>query len=46
MKKIAILGAGYGGVAAAKTLHKIYKKDASVEITVFDKNPFLSLIHI
>jgi NADH dehydrogenase len=44
MKKIAILGAGYGGVAAAKTLHKIYKKDKSVEITVYDKNPFHTLM--
>jgi len=44
MKRIAILGAGYGGVAAAKTLHKIFKKDSSVEITLFDRNPFHTLM--
>jgi NADH dehydrogenase len=44
MKKIAILGAGYGGVAAAKTLHKIFKKDKDVEITLFDRNPFHTLM--
>jgi NADH dehydrogenase len=44
MKKIAILGAGYGGVAAAKALHKIFKKESAVEITVFDRNPFHTLM--
>jgi len=44
MKKIAILGAGYGGVAAAKALHKIYKKNHDVEITLFDRNPFHTLM--
>jgi len=44
MKKIAILGAGYGGVAAAKVLHKIFKKDREVEITLFDRNPFHTLM--
>jgi len=44
MKRIAILGAGYGGVAAAKTLHKIFKKDKDVEITLFDRNPFHTLM--
>jgi len=44
MKKIAILGAGYGGVAAAKTLHRIFKKEKDVEITLFDRNPFHTLM--
>lgn len=44
MKRIAILGAGYGGVAAAKTLHKIFKKDKDVEISVYDRNPFHTLM--
>src|SRR6185369_10328430 len=44
MKKIAILGAGYGGVAAAKTLHKIFKKNHEVEITLYDRNPFHTLM--
>ena len=44
MKKIAVLGAGYGGVAAAKSLHKIFKKDKDVQITLFDRNPFHTLM--
>src|SRR5271166_727498 len=44
MKKIAILGAGYGGVAAAKTLHRLFKKDNEVEISLFDRNPFHTLM--
>lgn len=44
MKRIAILGAGYGGVAAAKTLHKIFKKNKDVQITVYDRNPFHTLM--
>jgi len=44
MKKIAILGAGYGGVAAAKALHKLFKKERDVEITLFDRNPFHTLM--
>ncbi len=44
MKKIAVLGAGYGGVAAAKALHKIFKKEKDVEITLFDRNPFHTLM--
>ena len=37
-KKIAILGAGYAGVKAAKTLNKKFKKDDSVEINLIDQN--------
>lgn len=44
MKRIAILGAGYGGVAAAKSLHKIFKKNKDVQITVYDRNPFHTLM--
>lgn len=44
MKKIAILGAGYGGVAAAKALHKLFKKEKDVEITLIDRNPFHTLM--
>jgi NADH dehydrogenase len=44
MKRLAILGAGYGGVAAAKALHKIFKKDKDVEITLYDRNPFHTLM--
>jgi NADH:ubiquinone reductase (H+-translocating) len=38
-KKIVILGAGYGGVHAAKVLSKKYKKDENVEIILIDKMP-------
>ncbi len=42
MTRIAILGAGYGGVHAAKVLHKKLKgRDA--EVTLYDKNGFHTL---
>ncbi len=44
MKKIAILGAGYGGVQAAKQLNKLFKKEKDVEITLYDRNPFHTLM--
>ncbi len=38
-KQIVILGGGYAGVHAAKTLHKAFKKHKDkVEITLIDKN--------
>lgn len=43
-KKIVIVGAGYGGVSAAKSLSKMFKKDDSVEITLIDKNYFHTLM--
>ncbi|MBM7555891.1 FAD-dependent oxidoreductase [Halanaerobacter jeridensis] len=43
-KKIAILGAGYAGVKAAKTLNKKFKKDDSVEITLIDQNSHHTLL--
>ena len=44
MTKIAILGAGYGGVCAAKVLDNEFKDDDNVEITLFDRNPFHTLM--
>jgi NADH dehydrogenase len=44
MKKIAILGAGYGGVQAAKQLNKLFKKNKEVEVTLYDRNPFHTLM--
>ena len=38
MKRIVILGGGYGGIAAAKKLAKIFKKNNDIEITIVDKN--------
>lgn len=43
-KKIVILGGGYAGVKAGKTLHKIFKNDDSVEITLIDKNTYHTLM--
>ena len=43
-KKILILGGSYAGVKAGKTLHKIFRKDDDVEITLIDKNPFHTLM--
>lgn len=44
MKRIIVLGAGYGGISAAKTLHKKFKKDKDVEITLIDQNPHHTLL--
>ncbi len=43
-KKIVIVGGGYAGVKAGKTLHKLFKKDDSVEITLIDRNPYHTLM--
>lgn len=42
--RIIILGGGYGGVEAAKLLHKRYKRRKDVEITLIDKNPYHTLM--
>lgn len=42
--RIVILGGGYGGVHAAKRLHKKYRKREDVEITLIDKNPYHTLM--
>ena len=43
-KKILIVGGSYAGVKAGKTLHKIFRKNDDVEITLVDKNPFHTLM--
>ncbi len=43
-KKIVILGGGYAGVKAGKILHKIFRKDPNVQITLIDKHPFHTLM--
>lgn len=43
-KKIVILGGGYAGVKAGKSLHKIFKNDDSVEITLIDRKPYHTLM--
>ena len=42
--RILIIGGGYAGVKAAKTLHRKYRKDRSVEITLVDRNRFHTLM--
>lgn len=42
--RIAIVGGGYGGVEAAKLLHKQFKRDRNVEIALFDRNPYHTLM--
>ncbi len=39
-KEIVIVGAGFAGVSAARTLAKKFKKDKEVNITLIDKNSF------
>ncbi|WP_303859614.1 FAD-dependent oxidoreductase [Alkalibaculum bacchi] len=43
-KKIVIVGGSYSGVKAGKTLHKLFKHDDHVEITLIDKNNFHTLM--
>lgn len=43
-KQIVILGGGYGGIEAAKQLHKKYKRDTNIQITVIDKNPYHTIM--
>ncbi|WP_106769061.1 FAD-dependent oxidoreductase [Paenibacillus faecalis] len=44
MKKIVLLGGGYGGVHAAKKLAKKFKKSQDVQITLIDRNPYHTLL--
>lgn len=44
MKKIVLLGGGYGGVLTAKKLAKKFKKNADVQITLIDRNPYHTLL--
>jgi NADH:ubiquinone reductase (H+-translocating) len=44
IKRIVILGGGYGGVHAAKKLYRHFKRRNDVEITVIDKNPYHTLM--
>src|SRR4051812_2592128 len=43
-KKIVIIGAGYAGVHAAKTLAKKFKRDDSVEITLIDRHSYHTMM--
>lgn len=43
-KRIVILGAGYGGVNAAKRLNRFLKKSEDINITLIDKKPYHTLM--
>jgi len=43
-KNIVILGAGYGGIEAAKKLNKLLKKNTDITITLINDNPFHTLL--
>lgn len=43
-KRIVILGAGYAGIHAGKLLHKKFRKNDSVEITLVDRKPYHTLM--
>jgi len=43
-KQIIILGAGYGGIEAAKTLHRLLKRRKDAEITLIDQNHYHTLL--
>ncbi|MDC7232957.1 MAG: FAD-dependent oxidoreductase [Spirochaetales bacterium] len=44
MTKIVILGGGYAGVHAGKLLHKIYRKNDEVQISLIDTNPYHTIM--
>lgn len=43
-KNIIILGAGYGGITAAKKLNRLLKKNPNTTITLIDNNPYHTLL--
>ncbi|HVP17956.1 MAG TPA: NAD(P)/FAD-dependent oxidoreductase, partial [Spirochaetia bacterium] len=42
--RIVVLGGGYGGVQAAKLLNRRLGRRRDIEITLIDRNPFLTLM--
>ncbi|WP_028543842.1 FAD-dependent oxidoreductase [Paenibacillus taiwanensis] len=44
MKKIVVLGGGYGGVLTAKKLAKRLNKDKDVSITLIDRKPYHTMM--
>ena len=42
--RIVVLGGGYGGVQATKTLHRDFAKQRDIKITLIDNNPFQTLM--
>ena len=44
MKRIVILGGGYAGVHAGKILHKAFRKNEDVSVTLIDKHSYHTLM--
>lgn len=44
VKKIVLLGGGYGGVLTAKKLARKFKKNDEIEITLIDKNSYHTML--
>lgn len=42
--RILILGGGFGGVSTAQSLHKIFKRDSSVEITLINRDNYFLFV--
>lgn len=42
--RILILGGGFGGVSTAQTLHKIFKHDTSIEITLINRDNYFLFV--
>ena len=42
--RILILGGGFGGVSTAQSLHKIFKRDSSVEITLIHRDNYFLFV--
>src|SRR5436305_7706459 len=43
-KRVLILGGGFGGVATAQHLRKLFKKDPGVEITLVNRDNFFVFV--
>ena len=44
VKKVVVLGAGYGGIEAALHIYRHSKKRKDIEITIIDKNEYHTLL--
>ena len=45
-KNIVIVGAGFAGVTAARHLGKTFKKNDDINITLIDKNSFMTYMMV
>ncbi len=42
--RVVVLGGGYAGVEAVKVLERAFRRDAGVEITLIDRNPYQTMM--